>query len=131
MKKVVACLIAIAMMMALTACAAAEEENLFATIEAKNCFWDAGYVELIAGAERAGEYTFTAEQSEAVEWRVYVLEAAFDEGFRYISQAAQPVLVGDGTIFVDAGQFVYVYCSANELTTGVVDENAKLIVTVK
>ena len=131
MKKVIVSLLAVAMILALTACGAAEEETLFATIEAKNCFWDAGYVEFISGAESAGEYTFTAENSEAIEWRIYVLEEAFDEGFRYISQAAQPVLVGDGTIFVDAGQFVYVYCSANELTTGLVDENAKLIVTVK
>lgn len=32
---------------------------------------------------------------------------------------------------VNAGQFVYVYCSANEFTTGVPDENAKLNITVK
>ena len=130
MKKVVAFLLVFAMVMALSACGV-EEETLFATIEAKNCFWDAGYVEFIAGAEASAEYTFTAENSDEVEWRVYVLEEAFEEGFRYIGQAAQPVLVGDGTVQVNVGQFVYVYCSANELTTGVADENAKLTVTVK
>ena len=130
MKKVVVFLLAVLMVMALTACGG-EEETLFATIEAKNCFWDAGYIEFIAGAETSAEYTFTAENSEAVQWQVYVLEDAFEEGFRYIGQAAQPVLVGDGTVQVNAGQFVYVYCSANELTAGVVDEHAKLTVTVK
>ena len=34
-------------------------------------------------------------------------------------------------VFVNEGKYVYVYCSANEFTTGVVDEDAKLNVTVK
>ena len=106
-------------------------EEPFAVIEAKDCFYDAGYIEFIAGAEVPGEYTFTAENSESVTWRVYVFDEAFDDGFRYISQAAEPMLAGDGTVSVGAGQFVYVYCSANEVTTGVINENAKLIVTVK
>ena len=108
-----------------------EEENIFTIIEAKDCFYDAGFVELIAGTAESSEYTFTAENSDAVEWSVYVLDEAFDEGFRYIKQVAEPVLVGDGTIFIDEGQYVYVYCSANEFTTGVADETAKLNVTVK
>ena len=66
-----------------------------------------------------------------MEWSVYVLDQAFDEGFRYIKQVAEPALVGDGTIFIDEGLYVYVYCSANEFTTGVADETAKLNVTVK
>ena len=141
MKKVMAFLLVLVMVLGLAACgvqeekpaetAAASEEKLVATIEAKNCFYDAGFVEFIAGAEMAGDYTFTGENSEVVEWRVYILEEAFEEGYRYIKQVAEPVLIGDGTITVAAGQFVYVYCSANEFTTGVVDENAKLNVTVK
>ena len=109
----------------------AEEENIFTILEAKDCFYDAGFVELIAGATEAAEYTFTSENSDAVEWWVYILDQAFDEGSRYIKQVAEPALVGDGTIFINEGQYVYVYCSANEFTTGAVDENAKLNVTVK
>ena len=108
-----------------------EEKNIFTIIEAKDCFYDAGFVELIAGAKESSEYTFTSENSDTVEWRVYILDQVFDEGLRYIKQVAEPVLVGDGTIFIDVGQYVYVYCSANEFTTGVIDENAKLIITVK
>lgn len=108
-----------------------DEEKLFTTIEATNCFYDAGFVELIAGVEEPSEYTFTAENSENVEWSVYVLDQTFDEGFRYIKQAAEPVLVADGTIFIDEGKYVYVYCSSNEFTTGVADEYAKLNVTIK
>ena len=141
MKRMIVFLLAAAMVLTLAACGAKEEktqeteaaieETVFAILEAKNCFYDAGYVELIAGAEESGAYTFKAEDSEAVEWRVYILDQAFDEGFRYIAQVAEPVLVGDGTVSVDVGKFVYVNCSANEFTTGVVDESAKLRITVK
>ena len=106
------------------------EEKTFTIIEAKDCFYDAGFVELIAGAKEASEYTFTAENSDAVEWSVYTLDQAFDEGFRYIKQVTEPALVGDGTIFIDKGLYVYVYCCANEFTTGIVDENAKLNITI-
>ena len=109
----------------------AQKEAPFATVEAADGFHNAGYVEIISGAEASAEYTFTAEDSEAVEWLIYILDEAFEDGFRYIAQAAEPALVGDGTLFVDAGKYVYVYCSANEFTTGVVNENAKLNITVK
>ena len=135
------------MVMALTACSEKEEitttsipeettettaaETPFTVIEAKDCYNNAGYVEFISGAERPAEYTFTAENSDTVKWRVYIFDEAFDEGFRYISQAAEPVLVGDGKVSVDEGQFVYVYCSVNEFTEDAPDEHAKLKVAVK
>ena len=130
MKKIVVFLLAFAMVMSFASCGAKEEKS-FATVNAKDCFGDAGYVEFIAGAEKAGELTFAAENSEAVEWSVYVFDEAFDDGFRYISQAAEPVLVGDGTVSVEAGQFVYIYCSVNEFTADAPDENAKLNITQK
>ena len=142
MRKIVVFLLAFMMSVVLVACGEKEskpsettdtyeEEKLFTTISAKDCFYSAGFVELIDGAKEPAEYTFTSENSDAVEWWVYILDQAFDEGFRYIKQVAEPALVGDGTIFIDEGQYVYVYCSANEFTTGAVDENAKLNVTVK
>lgn len=143
MRKSFVLLLTLVMIAALAACGAnenkpiettetyTEEEKIFTIIEAKDCFGDAGFVELMAGTKESSEYTFTSEDSDAVEWHVYILDQAFDEGFRYIKQVAEPVLVGDGTIFIDEGQYVYVYCSVNEFTTGVVDENAKLTVTVK
>ena len=129
MKKIFVLLVAIAMLM-LAACGA-NEEKVFATIEAKDCFGNAGYIELIAGAEKSAVYTFTAENSEEAVWSVYVLDGAFEDGYRYIAQFTDPVLVGDGTIFVDKGQYVYVYCSVNEFTAEAADENAKLNITVK
>ena len=106
------------------------DTTVHATITAKDCFGDAGYVEFVSGAEKSADYTFTAEHSEGAKWRVYVLDEEFDDGFRFIAQAAQPVLEGDGTISVAEGQFVYVYCSVNSFTADVADENAKLNVTI-
>ena len=103
----------------------------FAIIEAKDCYQNAGYLEFISGAETFAEYTFTAENSETIKWQIYVFDEAFDDGFRYISQAAEPILIGDGTISVDEGQYVYIYCSANEFTSIVTDENAKRYITIK
>lgn len=152
MKKFIVFVLAFLMIMSLAACGAKGEKNSgvtrgsedgvsgateknkeksFAVLEAKDCFYGAGFVELIAGAEESAEYTFAAENSETVEWSVYVLDQSFDDGLRYIKQAAEPVLVGDGTIPVDEGQHVYVYCSANEFTADAADEQAKLNVTLK
>ena len=131
MKKIIALLLALSIVMAFAACGANEEKS-FATVTAKGCFGDAGYIQFFKdGVEEATELTFTAENSEAVEWSVYVFDEAFADGFRYISQAAEPVLVGDGTVSVEAGQFVYIYCSVNEFTADAPDENAKLNITQK
>ena len=146
MRKILIFLLVFVMIGASTACNATEkqpsetaasettapaQETIFATIEAKNCFYDAGFMELMTGAKESATYTFTAENSDTAEWHIYVLDEAFDDSFRYIKQIAEPVLIGDGSIFINEGQSVYVYCSANEFTTGIVDENAKLNVTVK
>ena len=108
-----------------------EEEEIFTTIEAKDCFYNAGFVELIDGATDPAVFTFTSEDSDNVEWSVYIFDEAFEDGFRFIKHAAEPVLVGDGTISFDVGQYVYVYCSVNEFTADAADENARLNVTVK
>ena len=130
MKKILVFLLTCVMTFAFTACKVRETTPI-AVLEAKNCYGNAGYTELISGAEQSSEYTFTAEQSDGVTWSVYLFDQPFDDGFRYIAQAAKPVLVGDGTISVAAGQFVYVYCSANEFTADAAAENAKLNVSVK
>ena len=108
-----------------------DEPGIFTTVEAKDCFNNAGFVELIDGATDAAEFIFASEESDAVEWSVYVFDEAFEDGFRYIKQAADPVLVGDGTVSVEVGQYVYVYCSVNEFTADSADENARVNILVK
>ena len=130
MKRFVIFLFLISLIITFTSCKTKEVEP-FAIIEAKDCYQNAGYLEFISGAETFAEYTFTAENSETIKWQIYVFDEAFDDGFRYISQAAEPILIGDGTISVDEGQYVYIYCSANEFTSIVTDENAKRYITIK
>ena len=108
-----------------------DEPSIFTTVEAKDCFDNAGFVELIDGATDVAEFIFASEESDAVEWSVYVFDEAFEDGYRYIKQAAEPVLVGDGTVSVEVGQYVYVYCSVNEFTADAPDENARVNVLVK
>ena len=129
MKKFIV-LLALAIAVVFTACGA-EKTDVYATLEAKSCFGDAGFVEFIAGAEQDSQLTFTAENSADVEWSVYILDEAFEDGYRYIEQAFDPDLTGDGTVDVHKGQYVYVHCSANEFTTGVADEDAKLNIAFK
>ena len=129
MKKIFIFLLAMIMVISFAACGEKEEKS-FMTVTAKGCFENAGYLQLYKDeVEEAVELTFAAEDSEDVEWSVYVLDQAFEDGFRYISQAAEPVLTGDGTVSVEAGQFVYIYCSVNEFTADAPDENAKLNIT--
>ncbi|MBR5121462.1 MAG: hypothetical protein IKU89_02825, partial [Oscillospiraceae bacterium] len=91
----------------------------------------AGFTLLIAGATETCEYTFTAENSEDIVWSVYVFDEEFDDGLRYIKQATEPILAGDGSVVINAGQFVYLYCSSNEFTTDAINESAKLNITTK
>lgn len=131
MKKFTVLLLALIMMVTLLA-GCGKEEPPFAILYAKDFeFSEGGYVLLIPGAAEAATYTFTAENSEGILWKVYVFDEEFDDGMRYITHAADPVLVGDGDVPVTAGQFVYVHCSANGTTTVCTDENVKLIITVK
>lgn len=76
----------------------------------------AGYKAVVC--DQTCELTFTAKNSEDVKWSVYLMEEQFGEDTRYISQAMEPALEGDGTIPVGEGMYLYVYCSANEFTTG-------------
>ena len=125
MKKIIIFLLAFAMVTAFAACGANEEKS-FAVVTAKSCYENAGYKQFTSEAEEPCEITFEAVDSEGVEWSFYVLDGVFDDGLRYIAQSAEPVLVGDGTICVEAGQVVYIYCSVNEFTADEPDENAIL-----
>ncbi len=83
--------------------------------------------------EADGVYSFTAVTSEEfsgwesgyegglITWEVYALEEAFDDAWRFLGQAYQPIINDlDGTIRVGlkAGQYVYCVCSYNGFTAG-------------
>ncbi|MCD8366556.1 MAG: hypothetical protein LUC48_00805 [Clostridiales bacterium] len=70
-------------------------------------------------ATESGTYSFTiqnAEGSEDVTWEVYVLDEAFDEAPRYLRQAQEPSLTGEGSLEITGGSWVYCFCSVNSYT---------------
>ena len=64
----------------------------------------------------SGYYRFTAINSQGVSWQVYLLDQEFKDAERYIPHAYDKALEGSGVIHVDAGDWIYVYCSCNEWT---------------
>ena len=56
------------MIITFTSCKAKETEP-FAIIKAQDFHQSAGYLEFISGAETSAEYTFTAENSETINWQ--------------------------------------------------------------
>ena len=113
-----------------TACGKAEpatEETEVMLISCADGYDNAGFVGF--EAEQTGTYTFTAQGGEGIEWAVYLFDEEFSDGPRYISQAAEPLLTEDGSLTVEAGKFLYVYCSANAFTDLAADSDAKLLVT--
>ena len=89
-------------------------------IDVERGFENAGFTELYVDYD--GTFTFTAKDSENVEWSVYVLDEKFEDNARFIPQAFEAALVGDGTLEIKAGQYLYVCCSVSSFTADEVIE---------
>ncbi len=61
------------------------------------------------------KYSFKAS-SEDVKWDIYVLDAPFTDGARYLIQANTPALSGDGELEIAEGKYIYIACSENAFT---------------
>lgn len=113
-----------------TACsntAPTTEEAEVMLVSCEEGYNNAGFVGF--ETELAGTYTFAARNSDGIEWAVYLFDEEFSDGLRYISQAAEPLLTEDGSLTLEAGQFVYIYCSANAFTDLAPNNDAALLVT--
>ena len=62
-------------------------------------------------AEKDQSYTVTCDGDAS--WSIYVRDEAFEEATRYLEQAEEPVLTGEGIFTVSEGQYVYCLCSEN------------------
>ena len=112
----------------------AEEPVYYTTaVIPQDGFNDAGYVEIPVA--QTGRYRFVANMPSAVggvTWQVYLFDNEFTDSYRFISQAARPVLEKNGEINAYAGQYIYLYCSENSFTLGSMDDvtnGAKCLVT--
>ncbi|MBR6701988.1 MAG: hypothetical protein IKI78_02470 [Clostridia bacterium] len=77
-------------------------------VTAKDGFDNAGVTELICDADAT--YSFKASD-ENTTWKVFVLDERFTDGARYLSQAEEADLEGDGTLEIDEGEYIYILCS--------------------
>ena len=76
-------------------------------------FDNAGFTTYIN--DTTATYSFTSS-SEDVTWSIYVLDEVFEAAPRYIVQAYDPALEGDGTLEIEAGKYIYIQCSVNGFT---------------
>ena len=133
MKKVLAILLAAALLIGFAACGQTEQPDATTAADAETTAADAqrGFPRLIInsepyvvtakdGFENAGvtalicdateTYSFKASSAETM-WTIFVLDEEFTDGARYLAQAKQPALEGDGTLKIDAGKYIYILCS--------------------
>lgn len=82
-------------------------------ITAKDGFDNAGVTELICDATET--YSFT-KSDDSTTWKVFVLDEKFADGARYLAQAQQPALEGDGTLTIEEGKYIYILCSESAFT---------------
>lgn len=82
-------------------------------VTAKGSFDSAGVTAMLCDATET--YSFTAS-SEDVTWSVFILDAPFTDGLRYLPQAETPALEGNGTLPIEEGKYIYILCSENAFT---------------
>lgn len=75
-----------------------------------------GYYNLVC--EKSGTYRFLHVQGDEsdTQWQVYILDEEFNDAERYIPHAYEAALTEEGELDIAEGQYIYVYCSANEWT---------------
>ena len=66
--------------------------------------------------DKTGVYDFAAVNSDGITWEVYLLDAEFNDAERFIPQVYPCALQGDGSLAVNEGQWIYVYCPCNSWT---------------
>lgn len=74
--------------------------------------------------QTTGIYDFTVKNCEPADWSIYLLDEEFLEAERYIPQAYQALLTGEGTVKLYEGLWVYIYCPFNDWTCEEAPEGA-------
>ncbi len=82
-------------------------------ITAKDGFDNFGVTELLCDATET--YSFTASNEDTT-WKVFVLDEKFADGARYLPQAEQPALEGNGTLKIEEGKYIYILCSESSFS---------------
>ena len=82
-------------------------------VSAKDGFDNAGFS--VFYNDTPATYSFTSS-SKDITWTIFLLDEEFEDAVRYIPQAFEPALEGDGTLEIEAGKYIYIQCSENGFT---------------
>ena len=82
-------------------------------VTAKESFDNFGVTEFVCDASET--YSFTKSDDDTT-WKVFVLDEKFADGARYLPQAEEPALEGDGTLKIEEGKYIYILCSESSFT---------------
>ena len=72
-------------------------------INGSDGFDNAGFTAMIN--DTTATYSFKSS-SKDVTWTVYILDEEFEDAARYIDQAAEPALEGDGDLSIEPGKYI-------------------------
>lgn len=98
----------------------ADDEDCEFQVSAYDLYMDCGYGWY--ECKKTGNYQFErtgtlsdvySEHSDDIDWKVFLLDEPFEDAPRFIAQSAEQELCGDGTVFVEKGRYIVVYCSQN------------------
>ncbi len=84
------------------------------SVKAQDCFEGSGYTHFVC--PESGRYVFDTQNSDGVEWTVYIIDSEFPGEEKYIKENYSPELKGAGSLNIEAGQYIYIHCSVNSLT---------------
>ena len=100
------------------------------SIAVKDCYSNSGYYVFIANEDLELTADFGGE--DALEWAIFVLDSQYSDKLVSLPEKYQPSLSENGGSFtVKTGQYVYVYCPVNELTSAPSENASSLTLTGK
>ncbi len=100
----------------------------FISVKASDLYSGYGYAK--KEVTETAVYDCKSENSTDGLWKVYILDEEFTEAERYIPSAYRAALTADGSVEACKGQWIYVYCNANEWTGETAPEGAAFTVAV-
>ncbi len=100
------------------------------SIRVKDCYENSGYY--VFSAKESMELAADFGQDAALEWIIYVLDSQYTGDYKELADKNTPIDVENGGSFsVKAGQYVYIYCPVNKLTSSEPAEASPITLTVK
>lgn len=75
-----------------------------------------GYGYYHTRCDKTGTYQFAPVNSDGITWEIYVLDEEFNDAERFIPQVYPCLLENSGSLHINEGQWIYIYCPCNSWT---------------